>query len=162
MLQALRREIRAVDERLPVLALKTIAQHRDASVFYWVVKAGARMFTLFGAVAMFLAVVGLYAVKAYVVARRTREIGIRMALGATPEDILALVKEGLGLTAAGLAAGFLIAVGIGQVVGSMLYEVSGFDPWCSPRRRCLLSRVTSRPAVIRIAPVVALRTGIAE
>ena len=127
--QATRRELRSVDARLPVLGLMTLTQHRDASVLYWVVKAGARVFTVLGALAMFLAVVGLYAVKAYTVGRRTREFGIRMALGSTPRQVLALVlKEGLGVTLAGLGAGFLIAVAIGQFVASLLYEVDGFDP----------------------------------
>ncbi|HSK10876.1 MAG TPA: ABC transporter permease [Vicinamibacterales bacterium] len=129
MLQTVRREIRAVDDRLPVLGLTTMAEFRDTSLLYWIVRAGASLFTVFGAVAMFLAVVGLYAVKAYIVARRSREIGIRMALGSTPRGILGLVlREGLGQTLGGLAAGLLVAVGIGRVVGSMLYEVNPFDP----------------------------------
>jgi predicted permease len=129
MLDTVRRELVAVDERLPILGLKTLIEHRDASLFYWAVKAGARIFMIFSAVAVFLAVVGLYAVKAYVVARRTREIGIRIVLGSTPGQILTLVlREGLALTAAGLAVGFLVAAGIGRVVGSLLYEVSPFDP----------------------------------
>jgi predicted permease len=165
MLQTVRRELRAVDERLPILGLKTLSQHRDTSVFYWAVTAGARIFTIFGALAMFLAVVGLYAVKAYVVARRTREIGIRMALGSTPWNILALVfKEGLGLTAAGLAVGFLIALGIGQVVGSMLYEVSGFDPVVFAVAPLVLAAAAMAACYLparratRIAPVTALRS----
>ena len=165
MLQTVRRELRAADERLPILGLKTLTQHRDTSVFYWAVKAGARIFTIFGALAMFLAVVGLYAVKAYVVARRTREIGIRMALGSTPGNILALVlKEGLGLTAAGLAVGFLIAIGIGQVVGSMLYEVSGFDPVVFAVAPLVLAAAALAACYLparratRIAPVTALRS----
>ena len=79
--------------------------------------------------AAFLAVVGLYAVKAYVVSRRTREIGIRMALGSTHLGVIWLVlREGVGLTAVGLGIGILIALGIGQLVGSMLYRVSPYDP----------------------------------
>jgi putative ABC transport system permease protein len=165
MLQTVRRELRAVDERVPVLGLKTMTQHRDASILYWVVKAGARIFTLFGAVAVFLAVVGLYAVKAYVVARRTREFGIRLALGSTAGNVLWLVlKEGLGLTLAGLGAGFLIAIGIGQVVGSLLYEVKGFDPVVFAVAPVVLAAAALAACYLparratRIAPIVALRS----
>ena len=71
-----------------------------------------------------------------------------MALGSTPGNMLWLVlKEGLGLTAAGLAVGFLIAVGIGQVVGSMLYEVSGFDPVVFVVAPLVLAALRSRPAI---------------
>jgi predicted permease len=165
VLQAARREIRTVDERLPVLGLKTMAQFRDGSVFYWIVKAGAWLFAIFGGVAVFLAVVGLYAVKAYVVARRTREIGIRMALGSSPRDVLWMVlKEGLGLTAAGLAVGFWIAAGIGMLVGSMLYEVSAFDPAVFLAAPLLLAMASLAACYLpalratRIQPTVALRT----
>jgi predicted permease len=165
MLQALRREIRAVDDRVPILALRTMVQHRDASLLYWMVKAGAQLFTVFGLVAVFLAIVGLYAVKAYVVARRTREIGIRMALGSTPGNVLWLVlKEGLGLTGAGLVTGVLLSLGVGQVVGSMLYEVSPFDPLVFALAPLLLALAALAACYLparratRIAPVVALRT----
>jgi predicted permease len=165
LLQAVRREVRAVDDRLPVLGLQTMAHFRDSSVMYWVIKAGAWLFAVFGVVAVFLAVVGLYAVKAYVVARRTREIGIRIALGSTPGDVLWLVlKEGLVLTAVGLAVGFWLAAGIGLLVGSALYEVSGFDPMVFALAPILLAAVSlvacylpARRAT-RIQPTVALRT----
>ncbi|HEX7486266.1 MAG TPA: ABC transporter permease [Vicinamibacterales bacterium] len=165
VLQAVRREIRAVDERLPVLGLQTMTHFRDTSLMYWSVKAGAWLFAVFGIVAVFLAVVGLYAVKAYVVARRTREIGIRMALGSTPKDVLWLVlKEGLALTAAGLVVGFWIAAGIGMLVGSLLYEVSAFDPVVFLAAPLLLATASLvacyLPALraTRIEPTVALRT----
>jgi predicted permease len=165
VLQAARREIRAVDERLPVLGLKTMAQFRDGSVFYWVVKAGAWMFAIFGAVAVFLAVVGLYAVKAYVVARRTREIGIRMALGSSPRDVLWMVlKEGMALTAAGLVLGSWIAAGIGMLVGSLLYEVSAFDPAVFLAAPLVLAAASLAACYLpalratRVQPTVALRT----
>ena len=129
VLQAIRREITTLDSRLPVLAIQTLERHRATSILYWIVKAGANVFSVFGVVAAFLAVVGLYAVKAYVVSRRTREIGIRMALGSTHLGVIWLVlREGVGLTAVGLGIGILIALGIGQLVGSMLYRVSPYDP----------------------------------
>jgi predicted permease len=165
VLQAARREIRAVDERLPVLGLKTMEQFRDGSVFYWLVKAGAWLFAIFGAVAVFLAVIGLYAVKAYVVARRTREIGIRMALGSSPKDVLVMVlKEGMALTAAGLFLGFWMAFGIGRLVGSLLYEVNGFDPVVFLAAHLLLASASLAACYLpalratRIQPTVALRT----
>jgi predicted permease len=165
MLQAVRRELRAADDRLPVLSLQTMAHFRDNSLFFWIVKAGAGLFGVFGVVAAFLAVVGLYAVKAYVVARRTREIGIRMALGSSPNDVLWLVlKEGLLLTAAGLAVGFGIAAGIGRLVGSMLYEVSSFDPAVFAAAPIMLAAASLAACYLpalratRIQPTVALRT----
>jgi predicted permease len=164
LLRAVRQEIRAVDERLPVLGLKTMTQHRDSSMLYWIVRAGAALFTVFGAVAVFLAVVGLYAVKAYVVARRTREIGIRMALGSTPGNVMWLVlKEGLGLTLAGLSVGLLIAAAIGMGVASMLYEVSAFDPLVFTIAPLLLAIASLAACYLparratRILPTVALR-----
>jgi putative ABC transport system permease protein len=165
ILQVVRQEIRAVDERLPVLGLQTMAHFRDTSVLYWVVKAGAWLFAVFGLVAVFLAVVGLYAVKAYVVARRTREIGIRIALGSTPRGVLWLVlKEGLALTAVGLVVGFWIAAGIGMLVGSMLYDVSAFDPVVFVVAPLLLATASLAACYLparratRIQPTVALRT----
>lgn len=165
VLQAVRQELRAVDERLPVLGLQTMTHFRDTSVFYWMVKAGAWLFAVFGVVAVFLAVVGLYAVKAYMVARRTREIGIRMALGSTPKNVLWMVlKEGLALTAVGLVVGLWIAVGIGMLVGSMLYEVSAFDPVVFLVAPTLLAAASLAACYLpalratRIQPNVALRT----
>jgi predicted permease len=164
LLQAVRREIRTVDDRLPVLGLQTMEHFRDSSVMYWVVKAGAWMFAVFGLVAVFLAVVGLYAVKAYVVTRRTREIGIRVALGSTPGGVLWLVlKEGLVLTGVGLLVGFWIAAGIGLLVGSALYEVSAFDPVVFAVAPLLLAAASLAACYLparratRIQPTVALR-----
>jgi predicted permease len=165
VLQAARKELRVVDERLPVLGLQTMTHFRDTSILYWVVKAGAWLFAVFGIVAVFLAVVGLYAVKAYVVARRTREIGIRMALGSTPKDVLWMVlKEGLVLTSVGLVVGFGLSAGIGKLVGSMLYEVSAFDPVVFLAAPLLLAAASLAACYLpalratRIQPTVALRT----
>jgi predicted permease len=165
LLQAIRREITTVDPRLPVLAIQTLDHHRATSILYWIVRAGANVFSVFGVVAAFLAVVGLYAVKAYVVSRRTREIGIRMALGSTYRGVIWLVlREGVGLTAAGLGIGILIALGIGQLVGSMLYRVSPYDPQVLGLSALLLAGAAlvacylpARRAT-RVVPMKALRT----
>ena len=165
VLQAVRREIRAVDDRLPVLGLQTMAHFRDSSVIYWVVKAGAWLFAVFGVVAVFLAVVGLYAVKAYVVARRTREIGIRMALGSTPGDVLWLVlKEGLALTGVGLLVGFWIAAGHRPARRAACSTRSARSTRsCSPSAPLLLAAASLAACYLparratRIQPTVALR-----
>jgi predicted permease len=129
VLRTVRQEIRALDERLPVLALKTLRDHRDASLFLWLIRAGANVFTLFGVLALFLAVVGVYGVKAYLVTGRTREIGIRMALGATPANVLWLVlREGLVVTLVGLGLGLVLSLGSARLLSRFLYEVSASDP----------------------------------
>jgi putative ABC transport system permease protein len=93
------------------------------------VGAGAKLFTTFGVLALLLAAVGLYGVKSYLVARRTREIGIRMALGAQPSDVLwMIVREGLGVTMVGLVIGVVLSVGVGTLLASWLYRVEAVDP----------------------------------
>ena len=91
----LRSAVRDVDPSIPIISLRTFAQHLDSNLDLWLVRAGAALFSIFGALALGLAVVGLYGVKAYSVARRTREIGIRMALGAQSGAVLRMImREG--------------------------------------------------------------------
>ena len=128
-LDLLRREVRAAAPGVPVLAVKTFRQHADANAQLWVVRCGAAMVSLSAALALALAVVGVYGVMAGAVARRTREIGIRRALGAESGEILhMIVREGLIMTFGGALLGFLLALGFGRAVSSMLYQVSPVDP----------------------------------
>jgi ABC-type antimicrobial peptide transport system permease subunit len=95
-------------------------------------------------------VIGLYAVNAYTVARRTREIGIRMALGADGSATLKMIlREGLTVTAVGVGVGTLLAIAVGQVLAGVLYDIHSFDPlvlWLAPvvLRWLRLQPVTSR------------------
>ncbi|MEO8499977.1 MAG: ABC transporter permease [Vicinamibacteria bacterium] len=129
LVQQVRRELRSLDPNLPVVSAATLQSFRDDSLPLWVVRSGARMFALFGGTALILAIIGIYGLKSYVVARRTREIGIRMALGSTTRGVIELfLREGAALAVAGLTLGVLLALGAGQLVASMLYHVSPFDP----------------------------------
>lgn len=129
MIDAVRRELRNAATGVPVFDVKTFRQHLDSSMQLWIVRIGAVLFTVFGGLAMTLAAVGLYGVKAYAVARRTREIGIRMALGAEPSAVRRMIlREGLAMTLLGVGAGLLLGLGLGQVLRSMLYQVSPIDP----------------------------------
>ncbi len=95
----------------------------------WGVRVAAAMFSAFGVLALLLATIGVYGLKAYDVSRRTREIGIRMALGATGGDVERLVmREGLRTTLVGLRIGLVLAAGIGKLFSGLLYQVSPFDP----------------------------------
>jgi putative ABC transport system permease protein len=128
LLQTVRGEIRAVDPNLPILALKTMRTHLDASFDLWIVRTGARIFMIFGSVALLLAAIGLYGVRAYNVAQRTREIGIRMALGASSSDaVRMMLREGLALMGVGAAIGLLLSVAVGKALSTLLYRVPSFD-----------------------------------
>lgn len=129
LLNAVRGEIRNVDAGLPVLTLKTMRGNLESSFDWWLVTTGARMFTIFGGVALLLATIGLYGVRSFTVAMRTREIGIRMALGADARDALRMMlREGLVLTTVGVAAGLVLSLALGSLLSSLLYRVSGADP----------------------------------
>src|SRR5205823_13818576 len=93
------------------------------------VRAGAWLVGIVGVMAMTLAAIGLYGVIAYSVARRTREIGIRIALGAQPSRVLGLVmRQGLAVAGAGLLAGSLVAIAAARVVAGALYGIGAADP----------------------------------
>jgi predicted permease len=164
MLDTVRRQIRGFDAVLPVLMLKTMQQHLEGSIDLWIMRTGATMFSIFGGVALLLAVIGLYGIRSYTVARRTREIGIRMALGASAGDTLRLVvREGAVLTAIGVAAGLTLSLLVGKALAGMLYEVSGSDPvvfLAAPAVLCAVSLaacyVPARRAA-RVDPMIALR-----
>jgi ABC-type antimicrobial peptide transport system permease subunit len=109
--------------------LRTFAQHLDSNLDLWLVRAGAALFSIFGGLALGLAVVGLYGVKAYSVARRTREIGIRMALGAQPRAVLRMImQEGSIMLLCGIVLGLLLAAATGKILSGILYEVGALDP----------------------------------
>ena len=119
--------IAGFDDNLPVYGVKTLTAQVDEIMFT------DRLVTIFslclGLLASLLAAVGLYGVMAYVVARRTREIGIRMALGATQQNVAWMIlREILGMLAAGLCIGLIAAYGIGRVVESLLFGVKASDP----------------------------------
>ena len=125
----LRRTVQAMDPSLPVLSIKTFAQHLDGNFEIWLVRAAAALSSVFGGLALGLSVVGLYGVKAYSIARRTREIGIRMALGAQRAAVQRMIlREGAAMLAFGIGLGLLFAIATGKLVSSMLYEVSPLDP----------------------------------
>jgi len=164
MLETMRHEVSAVDSRLPVLELKTLRNHLEASFDLWIVRTAARMFTIFGAVALVLAMVGLYGLRAYTVVRRTREIGIRLALGAKPSDARRMIlREGLVVTSMGVAVGFALSLLAGKVLASVLYKVSGTDPLVFLTVTAVLGAVSLLACYLpalrasRVDPMVALR-----
>jgi putative ABC transport system permease protein len=123
------------------------------------------MFTIFGGVALLMAMVGLYGVRAYTVARRTREIGIRMALGADAADTFRMIlREGLAVTSIGAGIGLLLSVVAGKVLSSFLYKVSGADPLVFLAAAILLSAISLMACYLparsaaRVEPMVALRS----
>ena len=165
LLAAIRREIRAYDPALPILQATTMSAFHDRSLQLWAVRAGGQLFVVFGLLALLLAVVGLYGVKSYIVAQRTREIGIRMALGARSSDVMGMVlREGAALAAAGIALGLPLAAGFGFLVSAMLYDVKPLDPivfLTAPAALALAALVaTWLPArrATRVTPLTALRT----
>jgi hypothetical protein len=163
--EMIRRTIRGVDPPLPVLSLQTFDEHLAGSLQIWFVRAAAALFAAFGGLALGLAVVGLYGVRAYTVARRTREIGIRMALGAQRHDILRMFVGESSLTiGAGIALGLLLAAALGRGLSELLYETGPLDPIAFTTASLLSGAAmliaTWLPArrATRIAPMVALRT----
>lgn len=127
LLMPIRREVEAVEEGLPVMELKTMTEHLGLMLF--APRMGGILLALFGGLAALLATVGLYGVVAYTAARRTREVGIRVSIGATPLDVIRLVVgQGAVLVGVGAAIGLALAFVATRPLGSMLYGVSVSDP----------------------------------
>ncbi|MGE5359854.1 MAG: ABC transporter permease [Bacteroidales bacterium] len=159
---AFRRQVTALDRSMPITQLTTIDELlRMASVFE---QSVAAVVSVTGTAALFLSVIGLYGVIAFVVARRTREIGIRIALGATPRDVIREVLKGSArLSGAGMAAGLTFAVLAGQVMRGTLYGVSALDPLVFVAVSAVVALIATAAALVparraaRVDPLVALR-----
>jgi putative ABC transport system permease protein len=123
----IRTHLRALDPNLPVGDVSTL----ESAAFGSAAQPRFRTYVLagFAAISLLLAATGLYGLLSYSVTQRGREIGVRMALGARPRDVLRLVVgEGMTLVALGAAAGILAALAVGRVVGALLFGVSATDP----------------------------------
>jgi putative ABC transport system permease protein len=159
---ALRREIRASDAAIPLFEVQTMEEVRTMG--YWQYGLFSGMFSVFGAIALFLAAVGVYGVISFGVSQRTHEIGVRVALGARNGDVLRLViGQGAGLTLAGVAIGLVGAFGVTRVISSIVFNVSPTDPLSFAGVALFLmgvavvaSYVPARRAM-GVDPVVALR-----
>ncbi len=129
LLQRIHQEIRKVDQNIPVVSLVSLSSCYRNSRPMWLARAVAALAVAFGAMALFLAALGIYGVKGHMVASRIPEIGIRMALGATSRCILAMVLcEGAVLMFAGLSVGMLLALAVARVVRSALCGIGPADP----------------------------------
>ena len=124
-----RAELHRLDAEIPLTEIKTLqSMHRD-SPDVRVMRLGAALFGAFGGLALLLSSVGIYGLKSYAVARRTREIGIRMALGANPRSVVGLfLREGIRLAGMGLGLGVLLALAVGKLAANFLYHLPSTDP----------------------------------
>jgi predicted permease len=127
MTKALVREIHALDANLAPGEVITMQEQVDRTTA--VQRIAVVMLGVFGGLALFLAAIGLYGVMSYTVSQSTRELGLRMALGADASNLLRLVmSQGLALTAGGVALGAVAALGLTRLIGNLLYKVSPRDP----------------------------------
>ena len=125
--EGIRREVRAVSGDVPVFRIVTLQAHVEEVLS--AERLSASLVSACGVLSALLAIVGLYGAVAYLVARRTREIGVRVALGAQPRHVVAMVvKHGLGLAMAGIGIGLVAAAGFATLLQSMLYGVSPANP----------------------------------
>lgn len=161
---AIRATVRDLDPELPVTDVRTLEDH--LGLVLMPLQAAATLLGAFGVLALGLAVVGIYSVMAYTVSQRTREVGIRMALGARVGDVLALVlREGLVVVVVGLLAGAAAAAVVTRFAASLFYGVSPTDPLTFAGALGLLGAAglvaASVPAwrAARIHPSEALRQG---
>jgi ABC-type antimicrobial peptide transport system permease subunit len=161
MTPVLRREALALNQDA-VFSTRLLADATTGSLFAQHVAAS--LLGVVGGISLLLAAIGLYSVMSYAVSQRTHEMGIRMALGAQPGQVLGLVlKEGLRLFVPGLVAGSVMALAAARIVGGMLVHVSASDPLTFASAAAFLGLVAALASYLpalratRVEPMVALR-----
>ena len=161
MFGAINKAVKKLDPRLAMYQMRTLASQLDQKLL--TERLIAMMSAAFGALATLLASIGLYGVMAFVVARRTREIGVRVALGATRGSLVWLVmREVLLLLGAGLAIGIPAALALGRFISAQLYGVKANDSWVAGIAVILLSLIAATAGLVparrasRINALVAL------
>lgn len=158
----IRNEVKRLDAAMPVYELKTLQGQLDETLL--TERLIALLSAGFGLLATVLASVGLYGVMAFIVARRKKELGIRLALGAEPSGLVwSVMREVLILLVIGLAVGIPSAVALGRYVSSQLYGIQPNDPWIAGATVVLLSAVSAAAGMIparrasQVDPILALR-----
>jgi predicted permease len=162
VMSAAREAIAAVDPRVPVVTVQT--QMSTLERGYAQEKVLAQAYTLFGSIALFVAAIGLFGLMSYNVSRRTREIGIRMAMGAQRKEVLSLVlRESMLLVIAGIAIGIAGALGAGRFVASQLFGLEPTDPATMMGAMVVMLAVSAAAGYLparratRVDPMIALR-----
>ena len=162
MSNSVRETVRQVDARVPVFEARTQAADIDQTISQEIIFA--RLCTLFAILALVIACVGLYGTMSYNVARRTSEIGIRMALGAQRGAVVgSFVRQGMWLTVVGIAIGLVIAFATMRFMSALLYGVSAEDPItyitiaCAVVIASLLACYLPSRRAAEVDPVLALR-----
>jgi putative ABC transport system permease protein len=161
-LAAVRREVQQMDRNLPLTNVATARELVARTL--WASRMGAGLLTAFGVLALLLAAVGLYGVMSYSVSQRTQEIGVRIALGARPGNVVRMVmRQGLALIGFGLVAGIALAVALTRLIAQMLFGLSATDPLTFAATSLVLALVAAAAAFVparratRVDPVIALR-----
>jgi putative ABC transport system permease protein len=162
VMNAVRREVQAVDQDQPVFTVRTLDELLSQSM--WPYRVFGSLFAIFAFIALVMSAVGLYAVMAYSVTQRTTEIGVRMALGAKGSQVSWLIlKRGLLQLGLGLAIGLAGAFGLSRVMQSLLVQTTARDPVTFATITAILACVAVAACVIpsrratRVDPLVALR-----
>ena len=162
MTAAMVREVHALDPDVAPLEVITMREQIDRSTSSQ--QIAVMLLSVFGGLALLLAAIGLYGVISYAVSQSTRELGLRIAIGARPLDVFRLVmSRGLVLTAGGILLGAAVALGLTRLIGDLLYKVNPRDPWAFGSAFLVMTIVSfaacSLPAwrATRIDPVRALR-----
>jgi predicted permease len=127
LLGTVRREIQQLEPTMPLLNVQTLRTVFDQAL--WAPRMGAWLLAIFAVLALVLASIGLYGVMAYTVSQRTRELGIRLALGASRQDVRNMVvRQGLALALAGVVIGLGVALALAELVATLLFGISARDP----------------------------------
>jgi ABC-type antimicrobial peptide transport system permease subunit len=163
MLKAVRHEVWATDSNVALTLTGTLEGY-ISQFSYAGPRFGFMLMVIFGSIGLILVTIGVYSLLSYTTARRTQEIGIRMALGAQGSDVLNMViRTGLTLVAIGVGAGLIVSLALGRILATQLWGVSAYDPWtliCVP----LVLMITGFLAcwfparrAARVDPLIALR-----
>jgi putative ABC transport system permease protein len=167
IVRSVREQLRASDPNLPVIFVKSFRAQHEGSAQVWVLRTAATMFLTLGLAGTFVAVIGLYGVRSYLVSRRTtREFGVRMAIGASPADVLSLVLgESLATTTVGLTIGLVLAMLLGWGLRVAIYQISPLDPVALAAATGILAIASLAASIIQarrvahVLPMTALRNG---
>lgn len=164
LVETVRREVHAEAPGVPLFGVRTYRAHIQESAEYWTLRLSSLLFAVFGGFAALVAMLGVHGVLSHAVARRTREIGIRLAVGAAPAAVARMVLgESLSLTLTGVGLGLLLALGVGRMMSALFVDVAAFDwatfglvPLLLVAAGLLAGWLPARRAT-RVSPMTALR-----